>query len=174
MNTYFSTNLKNKSIFEQTEIIRELAKLPEDTLATIQWNIDNDELYSVSYLDPSITNPSDHGYVWTYFPAGQLLEEVIMSLQEVVNWDYNYNPTNHKQFLSNANIITQYLDINDDDYENYLHNTALLYAVQIHKEDIVDDFEDYVKNYPIAISYEEATRYIMDNEKHNKENNNEK
>ncbi len=83
MNTYFSTNLKNKSTFDQIEIIRELAKLPEDTLATIQWNTSDDELYSVSYLDPSITNPSDHGYVWTYLPAGQLLEEVIMSLQEL-------------------------------------------------------------------------------------------
>ena len=172
MNTYFSTNLKQKSLFEQTEIIRELAKLPEDTLATIQWNSDDDELYSVSYLDPSITNPSDDGYIWSYYPAGELLEEVIMSLQEVVNWDYNYNPITHKHFLSNANIITQYVDISDDDYENYLHNTALLYAVQIHQENIVD-FEDYVKNYPITISYEYAARYIMDNEKLNMEKTNE-
>jgi hypothetical protein len=172
MNTYFSTNLKQKSIFMQTEIIRELAKLPENTLATIQWDIDNDELYSVSYLDPSITNPSDHGYIWSYYPAGELLEEVILSLQEVVNWDYNYNPITHKHFLSNANIITQYVDIKDKDYENYLHNTALLYSVQIHQENIVD-FEDYVKNYPITISYEYAARYIMDNEKLNMEKNNE-
>jgi hypothetical protein len=168
MNTYFSTNLKNKSILEQKIIIRELAKLPEDTLATIQWNSDDDELYSVSYLDPSTTNPNDHGYIWSYYPAGELLEEVIMSLQEV-NWDYNYNPITHKHFLSNANIITQYVDINDNDY---LHNTALLYAVQIHREDIVD-FEDYVKNYPIEISYEYAARYIMDNEKLNMEKTNE-
>jgi hypothetical protein len=171
MNTYFSANLKQKSLFEQTEIIRELAKLPEDTLVTIQWNSD-DTLYGVSYLDPLITNTSDHGYIWSYYPAGILLEEVIKSLQEVVNWDYNYNPTNHKHFLSNANIITQYVDINDNDYENYLHNTALLYAVQIHQDDIVD-FEDYVKNYPITISYEYAARYIMDNEKLNMEKTNE-
>jgi hypothetical protein len=172
MDTYFSANLKQKTIFEQTHIIRELAKLPEDTLATIQWNSADDELYSVSYLDSSITNTSDHGYIWTYLPAGQLLEEVIMGLQEVVNWDYNYNPITHKHFLSNANIITQFIDINDDDYENYLYYTALLYAVQIHREDIVD-FEDYVKNYPIEISYEYATRYIMENERTNKEKNNE-
>ena len=172
MNTYFSTNLKNKFLFEQTEIIRELAKLPQDTLATIQWNSDDDELYSVTYLDPSITNASDGGYIWSYYPAGELLEEVIKSLQEVVNWDYNYNPITHKHFLSNANIITQYIDINDDDYENYLHYTALLYSVQIHQENIVD-FEDYVKNYPIEISYEYAARYIMENERTNKEKNNE-
>ena len=165
MNTYFSTNLKNKSIFEQTQILRELAKLPEDTLATIQWDIDNDELYCVSYLDPSITNPSDHGYIWSYYPAGQLLEKVIMSLQEI-NWNYNYNPINHKQFLSNANIITQYMDINDNNYYDYYHNTALLYAVQMHQNQI-NNFEDYIKNNFVKISQEEAIKYIMDQEKNN-------
>ena len=80
MNTYFSTNLKGKSLFAKTEVLRELAKLPENTLATIQWNTSDDELYSVSYLDPSITNPSDCGYIWTYYPAGELLELVIKSL----------------------------------------------------------------------------------------------
>jgi hypothetical protein len=42
--------------------------------------------------------------------------------------------------------------------------------VQIHQENIVD-FEDYVKNYPIEISYEYAAIYIMDNEKLNMEEN---
>jgi len=80
MNTYFSTNLKGKSLFAKTEVIRELAKLPENTLATIQWDSEEDHLYSVSYLDESIDNASDNGYIWTYYPAGELLELVIKSL----------------------------------------------------------------------------------------------
>jgi len=59
------------------------------------------------------------------------------------NWNYNYSPKTHKDFLSNANIITQYLDINDDNYYDYYHNTALLYAVQIHQDKAVG-YENYL------------------------------
>lgn len=82
------------------------------------------------------------------------------------NWNYNYNPTNHKHFLSNANIITQYMDINDDNYYDYYHNTALLHAVQIHQNQAVN-FEDYLKNNFVKISQEEAIKYIMNKEKNN-------
>ena len=84
------------------------------------------------------------------------------------NWNYNYSPKDHKHFLSNANIITQYIDVNDDEYFNYYHNTALSYTVQIHQNNI-NSFENYVKNNPITIDYEYAIRYVMDNEKANKE-----
>lgn len=81
---------------------------------------------------------------------------------------YNYNPQNENEFYSNANIITQYNDIDDDNYYDYYHNSALLYAVQIHQNQI-NSFENYVKNNPITIDYEYAIRYVMDNEKANKE-----
>lgn len=84
------------------------------------------------------------------------------------NWNYNYSPRDHKHFMSNANIITQYIDVNDDEYLNYYHNSALLYAVQIHQNQI-NSFENYVKNNPITIDYEYAIRYVIDNEKANKE-----
>jgi len=54
---------------------------------------------------------------------------------------YNYNPKNSKDFLHNANVITQYVDINDDEYYDYYHNTALIYVAQIDKES-VNNFAD--------------------------------
>lgn len=78
MKTYFSKDLTNKSLWEKTEVIRELEKLPENTLATIQWNIDDDTLYGVSSLDLSVENPSDHGLIWHYEEAGKLLRSIRM------------------------------------------------------------------------------------------------
>jgi hypothetical protein len=79
--TYFSTDLRNKSLWEKTEVIRELEKLPENTLATIQWNINDDTLYAVSSLDPSVENPSDHGLIWHYEDAGKLLRSIRSQLK---------------------------------------------------------------------------------------------
>ena len=76
METYFSTDLTNKSLWEKTEVIGELEKLPKNTLATIQWNIADDSLYGVSSLDLSVVNPSDDGLVWHYESAGKLLREI--------------------------------------------------------------------------------------------------
>ena len=72
---------------------------------------------------------------------------------------YNYNPQNEKDFFHNANIITQYNNIDDDNYHNYYHNTALLLAVQIDQNQI-NDFENYVDNKKVIISVEEAIKYI--------------
>jgi hypothetical protein len=80
MRTYFSTNLKGKSLYDKIEVFRELAKLPENTLATIQWNISDDTLYVVSSLDPTVKNASDEGHIWTFLSQNYLLEEVIKSL----------------------------------------------------------------------------------------------
>lgn len=74
-------------------------------------------------------------------------------------WDYNYNPQNEKDFWNNANIITQYNDIEDDEYFKYYHQTALLLAAQIDMKNI-KDFESYVINRPITISNEEAWKHI--------------
>jgi peptidase E len=81
---------------------------------------------------------------------------------------YNYKPKNSKDFLHNANIITQYADINDDEYYNYYHNTALIYVVQIDKES-VNNFADYIKNNPIKTVYSDAVKYIQNKEKHNEQ-----
>jgi hypothetical protein len=80
MNTYFSKNLQQKSLEDQFEVIRELEKLPENTLATIQWNISDDTLYGVSSLDPSVVNPSDEGLIWHYEKAGKLLNSILSQL----------------------------------------------------------------------------------------------
>lgn len=72
---------------------------------------------------------------------------------------YNYNPQNENEFYSNANIITQYNDIDDDNYYDYYHNNALLLAVEIDQNQ-VKSFEDYVKNNVAKISTDDATIYI--------------
>ena len=74
-------------------------------------------------------------------------------------YNYNYNPSCEKDFLHNANVITQYNDINDDDYYDYYHSIALLLAVQIDQNQ-VKDFENYIYYSEINISYEEAIKYI--------------
>jgi hypothetical protein len=76
VNTYFDKNINNKSLWEKTEVIKDLERLPKKTLATIQWNIHDDTLYGVSSLDPSVVNPSDHGLVWHYEEAEKLLREI--------------------------------------------------------------------------------------------------
>ena len=75
-------------------------------------------------------------------------------------YDYNYNPTNEKEFFHNANIITQYNDIDDDNYHNYYHEIALLLAVQIDQNQVKDDFESYVNNNIVNITNQEAIKYI--------------
>lgn len=72
---------------------------------------------------------------------------------------YNYNPKNLNEFYNNANIITQYNDIDDDNYHDYYHEIALLLAVQIDQNQ-VKDFEYYVKNNAVNISNEKAIKYI--------------
>ena len=79
--TYFSIDFTNKPLWEKTEVIRELEKLPENTLATIQWNINDDTLYGVSSLDPSVENPSDHGLIWHYEDAEKLLRSIRSQLK---------------------------------------------------------------------------------------------
>lgn len=76
MKTYFSKNLSGASNWEVQTIVNELESIPSNGLATIQWNCDDDSLYGVSYLDESVDNASDHGYIWKYEPAGELLAEV--------------------------------------------------------------------------------------------------
>jgi len=77
---------------------------------------------------------------------------------------YNYNPKNSADFLHNANIITQYFNINDDEYFDYYHNIALIYVVQIDKDGI-KDFADYIKNNPTKMLYSDAIKYIQNKEK---------
>jgi hypothetical protein len=79
---------------------------------------------------------------------------------------YNYSPKIGKDFYHNANVITQYVDINDDEYYGYYHNTALIYAAQIDKES-VNNFADYIKNNPIKTDYSDAVKYIQNKEKQN-------
>ena len=79
---------------------------------------------------------------------------------------YNYNPKNSKDFYRNANVITQYFDINDDKYYDYYHNTALIYVVQIDKDGI-NNFSDYIKNNPNKMLYSNAVKYIQNKEKQN-------
>ena len=76
MRTYFSKDLSGASVWEMQAIVNELASMPENCLATIQWNCDDNSFYGVSYLDESIDNASDRGYIWKYEPAGELLAEV--------------------------------------------------------------------------------------------------
>lgn len=77
MNTYFSKDISQAYDWEIKEILEQLSKIaPSDCLATIQWNEEDDSLYGVSYLDESVNNPSDHGYIWYYEPASQLLAEI--------------------------------------------------------------------------------------------------
>ncbi len=71
---------------------------------------------------------------------------------------YNYTPQSEKDFFSNANVITQYNDIDDNKFYDYYHNIALLLAVEIDQNNITD-FESYVIKYPI-ITNEEAIKYI--------------
>jgi hypothetical protein len=77
MNTYFNKNLEKAMTWEKSHVISELEKLPENTLATIQWNISDDSLYGVSSLDPSVENPSDHGLIWHYEDVGKLLRSIL-------------------------------------------------------------------------------------------------
>jgi hypothetical protein len=76
MNTYFSKNLTGASNWEIQTIASELASIPENCLATIQWNQSDDSLYGVSYLDDSILNASDNACIWYYEPASQLLADI--------------------------------------------------------------------------------------------------
>ena len=76
MKTYFSKNLNGASNWELQTIVNELSAIAPNCLATIQWNSDDDSLYGVSYLDESVDNASDRGYIWKYEPAGELLAEV--------------------------------------------------------------------------------------------------
>jgi hypothetical protein len=62
-------------------VIADLERLPENTLATIQWNISDNTLYGVSSLDPSVVNPSDHGLIWHYEDAGKLLTSIRSQLK---------------------------------------------------------------------------------------------
>ena len=73
--TYFKKNIKGASNWEVRCIFKELLSIPKESLATIQWNSD-DSLYGVSYLDESVINPSDNGYIWHYEKAGELLAEI--------------------------------------------------------------------------------------------------
>ena len=76
MNTYFSKDFLRASKWELDSILDELEKIPVNSMTTIQWNSEDDSLYGVSYLNESVSNPSDHGYIWYYEPAGKLLAEV--------------------------------------------------------------------------------------------------
>jgi hypothetical protein len=88
-----------------------------------------------------------------------------------MTYNYNYNPKNSKDFLHNANVITQYVDINDDEYYDYYHNTALIYVAQIDKDGI-NNFADYIKNNPIKTVHSDAVKYIQNKEKQNEQHNN--
>jgi len=84
---------------------------------------------------------------------------------------YNYESKISKDFYHNANVIAQYVDINDNEYFNYYHNTALIYVVQIDKDGI-KDFADYIKNNPTKMLYSDAIKYIQNKEKQNEQRNN--
>ena len=75
MNTYFSKNIAKSEAWEIETILNHL-KNNSDNLTTIQWNMDDDSLYTVSSLPEWINNSSDHGYIWHYEPASQLLAEI--------------------------------------------------------------------------------------------------
>lgn len=79
---------------------------------------------------------------------------------------YNYTPKSEKDFLSNANIITQYNNIDDNKFYDYYHNIALLLAVEI---DIYElkDFESYVINDKVFITKDKAIKYIKNKIKGN-------
>ena len=77
---------------------------------------------------------------------------------------YNYNPKNSKDFFHNANVITQYFNINEDKYYDFYHNTALIYVAQIDKES-VNNFADYIKNNSIKTVLSDAVKYIQNKEK---------
>jgi hypothetical protein len=79
MNTYYSTNLENASMDEINQIVSHLESAG-DLLTTIQWNYD-DSLYTIETLSPEITNVSDHGLIWYYRPASQLLAEINAQLE---------------------------------------------------------------------------------------------
>ncbi len=81
---------------------------------------------------------------------------------------YNYNPKNSKDFFHNANVITQYFNINDDKYYDFYHNTALIYVAQIDKES-VNNFADYIKNNSIKTVHSDAVKYIQNKEKQNEQ-----
>jgi hypothetical protein len=174
MRTYFSKDFSQASKWELDSILDELEKISLNSITTIQWNSDDDSLYGVSYLDESVDNSSDHGYIWHYEPTCNLLAEVRAQIQinqlvfEQRKLDYNYDPRNMKDFFHNANIITQYKQCSDDDYQDYYHNTALLLAVQIDINQI-NDFEVYVDNNKTTISVDDAIKYIHNKIKGNKQ-----
>jgi hypothetical protein len=76
MNTYFSKNLTGASNWEIQLVVSELASIPENCLATIQWNQSDDTFYGVSYLDESVINASDNGCIWYYEPVSDLLADI--------------------------------------------------------------------------------------------------
>lgn len=75
-------------------------------------------------------------------------------------YNYNYNPKSEKDFFHNANVITQFNEIDDNKYYDYYHNTALLLAVEV---DIYElkDFESYVINDKVFITKDKAIKYIQ-------------
>ena len=76
MRTYFSKDLSGASVWEMQTIVNDLASIPENCLATIQWNQSDDSLYGVSYLDESVDNASDNGCIWYYEPVSELLADI--------------------------------------------------------------------------------------------------
>ena len=81
MNTYFNKNISQAYDWEKEEILKDLLEIPSNCLATIQWNIEDDSLYAVSYLDESVNNASDNGCIWHYEPVSQLLADIQAQLQ---------------------------------------------------------------------------------------------
>ena len=76
METYFKKDISQSYDWEKEEILDALSRIKGNCLATIQWNCEDDSLYSVSYLDESVENSSNHGYIWKYEPAGELLADI--------------------------------------------------------------------------------------------------
>ena len=81
MKTYFKKDISQAYDWEKEEILKDLLEIPSNCLATIQWNIEDDSLYGVSYLDESVENSSNHGYIWKYEPAGELLADIEAQLR---------------------------------------------------------------------------------------------
>lgn len=77
---------------------------------------------------------------------------------------YNYSPKTEKDFCYNANIITQYNNIDDRNYYGYYQNIALLLAIQIDM-DQSKDFEDYIKANKVRITHQDAVVYMYNKSK---------
>ena len=97
--------------------------------------------------------------------ACNLLAEVRAEIQinnlifEEINLDYNYNPSSEKDFCYNANLITQYNNICDNDFYDYYHGIALLLAVQIDM-DQSKNFQDYIQNNSVKITHNDLMLHI--------------